>query len=208
MAGQFPWGEGGEPKESRRGMMGVSFRIGAALVAAGSLAVSGCNDGTEPEPFETGSVEFEWALEGAPSATIWTASGSCGTIGFDLGSATCAVGSNEGGYWAVLGVIANEDDTYDTVTVVHPPGEGDCEAEFDGVSTTCTVEFVRSRVDFPEDPVATYVMTSGTITFAVEETETGPRLVGTFAGVAEDFSSLELDPITVTGGGFDVDFVQ
>lgn len=187
--------------------MGARSRIGVALAAV--VAVGGCNEGgTDPEPFDSGTVEFEWMVEGGESATVWSAAGSCGTFGFDLGSSACAVGSNEGQYWAVLGVLPNDDDTYDTVTVVHPAGEGECEATFEGGTTTCTVEFIRSRVDFPQEVLPTYVMTSGTITFTVEGTGSEARLLGTFEGTAEDISGLGLDPIVIIGGGFDVDFVQ
>lgn len=178
----------------------------AAVLALGAVVAGGCNDSTAPESFDTGSVEFEWMVESGTTGTVWTASGTCGSRGFDLGSSTCAVGSNEGQYWAALGVMANADNTYDTVTIVHPPSDGSCEATFTpGSVTTCTVEFVRGRVDFPQEPVPQYVMTSGTIT--VTRSADGERLTGTFEGTAEDLSELALEPIVITGGGFDVDFV-
>lgn len=179
---------------------------------AGSLALvaaiaAGCNDSTEPEVFASGTVEFEWAVQAETADTIaWAAAGSCGSRGFALGSSTCAVGSNETNFWAALGVFVNADGTYDTATIVHPAGEGSCEATFTpGTQTDCTVVFIRSRVDFPQDPVPTYVMTSGTITM----TQGGDRrITGTFQGTAEDVSELGLDPIVITGGTFDVHFAS
>lgn len=187
---------------------GVAGRRAALLLLAAGMTAAACDTGTDVEDLTAGSVSFRWAVEGGADTLTWIAEGDCGERGFDLSRATCAVGSDEQTVWVALAVSISTEETYDKVTLLHPPEEGACAIHFTpGTQTTCTVEFLRGTSDFPVDPYPAYVMTSGTITTAVGVDENGDtRLTGTFEGRAEDFSELQLAPIAIVGGTFDVDF--
>lgn len=178
-----------------------------AAVVAGVLVagVTGCGDPTEPS-FGSGSMSFEWAPAEGGSATAWSVTGSCGSRGFVLGSSTCAVGSEESGYMAALGVRTLEDERYDTGTLVHPTGEGSCEVS-SAAGTTCTFAFLPRRPSTLSAPSPEYVLDTGTITVEILAVEGVQRMTGTFEGTAVDKSILELTPIVITGGTFDVELV-
>ena len=174
----------------------------AAIVMAG---VAACETTTEP-PFSSGSMSFDWALAADEAVTSWSVSGTCGSRGFILGSSTCAVGSEESGYTAALGVKVLEGDRYDTATLVHPTGEGSCEASAEP-GTRCTLAFLKGRPGSASAPVAEYVLSAGTIVLEIVEVGGVQRLTGTFEGTAVDMSALELDPIEITDGVVDVELV-
>lgn len=185
--------------------MARSAPAGLPVALAGALlaALAGCDTATEP--LEPGTIEFELVAEGASTPSTWSASGSCGPRGFPLGSTTCAVGTEETRYRSVLGVIAHEDGTYDYIVLAAPKRDGTCAVSPEtGGTEVCTASLVRGATDVPEEEVASYLLTTGTITAALE----GGRLVGSFEGTAEDQSGLELPPLTITDGTFDVEFVR
>lgn len=177
----------------------------AAVVVAGVAVVGGCDSATEPS-FSSGSMSFEWAPEAGGTATSWSVSGSCGSRGFVLGSSTCAVGSEENGYVAGLGVKALEGDRYDTATLVHPTGEGSCEVS-SVAGAMCTLVFLKGHPGSLSAPIPEYVLDSGTIVLEIVEVDGEQRLTGTFEGMAVDQSALELEPIAITGGTLDVELV-
>ena len=179
----------------------------AAVVVAGVVAagVAGCESPTEPA-FSSGSMSFDWAPEAGGTVTSWSVSGSCGSRGFVLGSSTCAVGSEENGYVAGLGVKALEGDEFDTATLVHPTGEGSCEVS-SAAGTTCTLAFLMERPGSLSAPDPEYVLDSGTIMVEIVEVDGEQRLMATFEGTAVDKSILELEPIVITGGTMDVQLV-
>lgn len=184
-----------------------AWRRAATVVLGGVLvvAVTACEDPTEPS-FSSGSMSFEWAPEAGGAATAWSVSGSCGRMGFILGSSTCAVGSEESGFMAALGVRTLEDGGFDTATLVHPTGIGSCDvSSADG--TRCTLAFVPDRPGTASAPVAQYVLDTGTISVQIVQVDGVPRLTGTFEGTALDKSTRELEPIVITDGTFDVELV-
>ena len=185
-----------------------TFGRAAAVVVAGVVVagVAGCESTTEPS-FSSGSMSFEWAPEAGGSATSWSVSGTCGSRGFVLGSSTCAVGSDENDFVAALGVRALEGGEYDTATLVHPTGEGSCEVSSE-TGTLCTLAFVREGPGSVGDPVAEFILDSGTIVVEIVEVDGEARLTGTFEGTAVDKSTLEMGPIVITGGTFDVELVR
>ena len=178
---------------------------GSAVVAV--LALTGCTeDPTEP-PFESGTVSFDWVEEGDDSpAVTWTATGSCGSQGFALGSATCAVGSEEVAYWATLGVLLLGDGEFGLITVAHPKEEGTCTASA-AASSTCGLAFTPSYTGPGQQNVISYILTSGTVTVSLAEVDGVQRMTGTFEGRAEVPNSA-LTPVLITNGTFDVELVE
>lgn len=154
-------------------------------------------------------MAFELAAEGAATTETWSVEGSCGERHFELGTATCAVGSEETNYWAVLGVLRHEDGTFDTAVLVHPKEEGSCEVTV-GSRSTCSLELLRARTGDPATATETFVMTSGTVTLS---RTTGPggenRITGTFTGTAPELppEGEPADTLVITAGVFDVELV-
>ena len=191
----------------RPGRVGRAGRPGvaAALLAAGVM-VAGCDSATDP-PFASGTVSFEYQAPGDAAPTVWSATGACGTRGFELGSSTCAVGSEERSYLAALGVLRGED-AFGTLTVAFPRTEGTTTCAASGATgSTCGVEFRPVRADLSEEPPPFWVMTTGTVTGTVEEGGEEPRFTGTFEGTLTDPNGNEA-PLTVTNGTFDVELVR
>lgn len=177
------------------------------VLALAAVGLAGCEEPSAPPAPETGTMEFEWVAEGETTAESWEASGACDTPGFSTGSTTCAVGLDDGDRWLSFGVLRHQDDTFDSLILVHPAAEGSCSASFTpDVEPTCTLEFIPGRDNFSTEPLSVYVMTSGTITVQMDEAE--GRLTGTFEGIAEDISELNLPPLTISAGSFNVDFTD
>ena len=172
-----------------------------SVVAVGGSAVAGCDGTTDPE-FASGtlSVEIAAMTSSGPPET-WVAEGTCGSEGFVLGSATCAVGSAENQYWLALGIVANGDGTYDTVGAVHPKEGGTCEASSE-TGSTCTVE-IRRGWPGEDGPPALYLLTAGTVTADTGTVAGVPRLFGTFEGIAVHVGG-DGEPLAITNGAFDV----
>lgn len=175
----------------------------AAVVMVAGLA--GCDSATEPS-FSSGTMSFEWAPEAGGTATVWSVSGSCGSLGFVLGSSTCAVGSDETSFVGALGVKTLEDDRFDTATLVHPTGEGSCEVSSESAAR-CTLVFLPGRPATESEPIPEYFLSTGTILLEIVVRDAEQRLTGTFEGTAMDRSTLELEPIVITGGTVDVELV-
>ena len=194
---------------SRRAVPGTGWRrvVAAVTPVVAVVAVLGCESPTEPE-LASGRLSFEWRAEGGTETTVWAAEGSCGRKGFEAGARTCAAGSVESRYNAVLAFLRGEDGDVAMVTLVHPDGAGECEATA-ASGTRCSLQLVPDYTSGPGDELPPYyVLSSGTITAAVHEDESGAqRMTGTFSGTATDPNGLEA-PLVITDGEFDVELVR
>lgn len=176
----------------------------AALVVL--VALPSCDSATDP-PFASGALSFEWVEQGGTAAATWSAAGSCGPAGFELGAETCAVGSQERTYWAALGVLRSVGDgSFGTATVAHPRVEGECQAS-SSATAQCGLEFVPVRGGGSADPPPRWLLSSGTVTVALVVEDGIERLTGTFEGTATDPAGVQ-PPLTITNGAFDVELVR
>ena len=183
-----------------------AMRAGRMMGVAALMALAGCDGATDP-PYATGTVSFEYQGGGDPAPVTWTATGACGSENFVLGSATCAVGSEERQYVAAMGVLRATEGGFGTATVVHPTADGTpCEASA-SASVGCGMEFIPVRDDFSEEPSPFWLLTSGTVTAGEVEVDGVTRLTGTFEGTATDPNGAG-EPLVITNGTFDVELVR